>query len=108
MARLEGAMSRLRDQRQARVAAERVAAEGRFDAWERANRERAEEHRAASAAEDERRSAELVMPSAEYHDLQRRRAGDGIRAAIARALELSLAPDAILEIVHETVAKEAS
>jgi hypothetical protein len=97
-------MTRLRDRRQARVAAELVAADGRFDAWERANRERAEESRATRAAEDERRAGELVRPSVEYHDLQRRQAVDGIRIAIARALELALAPDAILEIVQEAVA----
>jgi hypothetical protein len=101
-------MSGLQDQRQARVTAELLAADGRFNAWKRANRERADEHRATKMAEDERRSVELVSGSPGYHDLQRRRAVDGIRAAIAHALKLSLAPDAILEIVQAADAKEAA
>jgi hypothetical protein len=101
-------MSDLQDLRQARVAAALVAADDRFNAWQRANKELADEFRAAKFAAAEARAADPPGPSPEYDDLQRRRAADEIRAAIARALELSVAPDAILEIVREAVARQAA
>jgi hypothetical protein len=101
-------MSDLQDRRQARVAAELVAADDRFNAWQRANKELADEFRAAKLAAAEARAADPPGSSPEYDDLQRRRAADEIRAAIAHALALSVAPDEILEIVHAAVAKEAA
>ena len=100
-------MSGLQDRRQARVAAELVAADDRFNAWQRANKDLAGEFRAARVIAAELRTA-VLLGSPEYDDLQRRRAADEIRAAVAHALTLSTAPDAILEIVQEAVAKEAA
>ena len=79
-------MSGLQDRRQARVAAELVAADDRFNAWQRANKDLADEFRAARVIAAELRTAAL-LGSPEYDDLQRRRAADEIRAAIAHALD---------------------
>ena len=101
-------MSGLQDRRQARAAAELVAADDRFNAWQRANKDLADEFRAARVIAAELRTAALLGSSPEYDDLQRRRAADEIRAAIAHALALSVAPDAILEIARDAVAREAA
>ena len=53
-------MSDLQDRRQARVAAELVAADDRFNAWQRANKELAAEFRAARVVAAELRTASLL------------------------------------------------
>ncbi len=101
-------MSGFQDRRQARVAAALVAADDRFNAWQRANKELTDEFRAARIVAAETRTAGPLLSSPEYEDLQRRRAADRIRGAITDAVTLGLSRDAILAIVNEAVAKEAA
>ena len=56
-------MSGLQDRRQARVAAALVAADDRFNAWQRANRELADEFRAARIIAAETRTGRSLPRS---------------------------------------------
>jgi hypothetical protein len=101
------AMDHERDLRQAKVAAELLAADDRFNSWEEANRVRvAELHARRTAGAPTRGVPRVSAP--EYQDLQRNRAADGIRMAIAHALKLRLDAEEILEIAQKAVAKAAA
>ena len=70
-------MTDLQDRRQAMVAAELVAADDRFKAWQRSNKDLADEFRADRVIAAEHEPLALLRSSPEYDDLQRRRAADG-------------------------------
>jgi hypothetical protein len=99
------AMHDERDLRQAKVAAELLAADDRFNSWELANKERAAEQRARRVAGAQKRGAHRLS-APEYQDLLRDRAADGIRMAIVHALKLRLEADEILQIAQTAVAKD--
>jgi hypothetical protein len=101
------AMNDERDLREAKVAAELLAADDRFNSWEVANKARAAELQAKRIAGAHPRGVQRVS-APEYQDLQRDRAADGIRMAIAHALKLRLDAGEILEIAQKAVAEAAA
>jgi hypothetical protein len=99
-------MSDVSDLRQAKVAAELLAADNRFNSWELSNKARVAEHQARRVAADRTRGVHRAS-APEYEALLRNRAADGIRVAVAHALQLRLEPDEIVEIARQAVAKNA-
>jgi hypothetical protein len=94
------------DLRTAKMIAELLAAEDRFNAWEMANG-RAGQAPARRVAGDQARDLHRANRLADQ-DLQRSRAADGIRAAIAHALTLRLEPGEIIEIARRAVGRTAA